>query len=148
MRKRRLSLLLGIILLLALLIFARCQPDATQEFPDPEPIEAETLPAGPELPEVQLEPGQGVVSEQIVVTGGGGDIDLVIGDLPELALELVSSTSYEFLDQYPRPGPDGGEIDIRQQPQGKRLRASDPLQQASALRIDLYRFTPVTPSLS
>ena len=145
MRKRRILIIPGIILVLVLLILARCQTDAPQEFPDPRQFDADTLASGPDLPEVQVRPGQTLVAEQIVVIGGGADIDLVIGDLPELALEQLSSTSYDYLEQYPPPERDG---DIRQQTQGKRLHASTPLQQASALRVDLYQFTAATPSLS
>lgn len=151
MNNRRLPILLTILLsLMLLLLLVRCQPEGPQPFPDPESIEAQTLPPGPQLPDVEIRPEQALVVDQIVVTGGGEDIDLVIGDLPELALEQVTSTSYDYLAEYPPP--DNRPGDIRQQTSGKRLRSSDPLsgrqQQAADLRLDLYQFTSGTPSLS
>lgn len=151
MNNRRLPILLTILLsLLLLLLLVRCQPDAPQPFPDPEMFEAQTLPPGPQLPDVEIRAEQSLVVDQIVVTGGGEDIDLVIGDLPQLALEQVTSTSYDYLAQYPLP--DNRPGDIRQQTSGKRLRVSDPLagrrQQAADLRLDLYQFTSGTPPLA
>ena len=155
MNNRRRPLLLSIILsLILLLLLTYCQPDAPEPepfpFPAPAAVEVETLPPGPQLPEVELRPGQALVPDQIVVSGGGEDIDLIIGDLPELALERVTSTSYGYLGEYPPP--DGAPGDIRQQTSGKRLRLSGPLagrqQQAADLRVDLYQFTSGTPPLA
>lgn len=149
--KRRTLTYLSIALLL-IVVLVQCEPAPTPvpEFPDPQRFDAQALPDGPALPDVQLEPGQSLVPEQIVVTGPGADIDRVIGQLPDLGLERVASASFRYLEQYELPGE--GSDDLQQRSQGKRLRAVDPhfvaRQQAASLRIDLYRFSEDTPPLS
>lgn len=150
--KSRTLLLLAIITLLILLL-AQCRPDPVppedEPFPEPARFETETLPAGPEIPVVELQPGQALVPGQIVVTGPVADIELIMGPLQaELGLEQLSSRSLDYLERY-QPRDLDNDNDTRQQ--GKRSNsslASLRLQQVSSLRTNLYAFTTASPPLT
>ncbi|HSM57613.1 MAG TPA: S8 family serine peptidase [Candidatus Sulfomarinibacteraceae bacterium] len=155
MLKRHSQLFLLIAALAAFSLLAvGCQPQpeptpAPEPFPAPVEFEANVLPPGPDLPRVQLRPGQALVDEQLVITGVGADIDRVLGALPELQLEPLTSTSFDYLERYQLPAP-GGDRD-QQQSVGKRRRSglSSVMQQEMAtLRVDLYAFSAGTPPLS
>ncbi len=148
MRIRRLIPLLLIALLLLVAALVRCGPrgDEARPFPDPQAQDAPALPPGAQLPEVTLQPGQAIVPRQLAISGGGADIDRVLAEIPELALERIASVGYDYLERYPPPGDDAP------QTQGKRLRSEPqaPASQAIApeARLDLYQLTSGSPSLS
>ncbi|MFW6183931.1 MAG: S8 family peptidase [Chloroflexota bacterium] len=163
--KRHLQIILLVaVLVLLLLLTVRCQPEpeptptptpdveltpTPEPFPAPAEFDAGVLPPGPELPRVQLSPGQSVVEDQLVITGVGTDIDRVIGALPELQLEPLASTSFDYLEQFRLPPPGGDQE--QQQSAGKRRRSglsSISRQEMATLRVDLYAFSDGTPPLS
>jgi hypothetical protein len=138
---------------LLILLLAQCQPTPTppddEPFPEPARFDTETLPAGPDIPAVELQPGQALVPGQIVVTGPAADMELIMEPLrAELGLEQLSSRSLDYLERY-QPRDLDNDSDTQQQ--GKRISrglASLRLQQVSSLRTNLYAFTTATPPLA
>src|SRR5690554_6581209 len=146
MDKRRQVILLVLILVFVVLTISRCAPDLPDEFPEPERGEVDSLPPAQQRPEMTIGPDESLVEGQIMLTGASGNVQQLVETvrtLEGLELRPLVSTTFTFLDEFPPP--ESGDMDIRQQPLGKRQRAGDPLvgrlqDDMSSLQIAIYDY--------
>ncbi|MCA9991839.1 MAG: S8 family serine peptidase [Ardenticatenaceae bacterium] len=137
--------LIGLILALVLVLVGcefATKPPSTEvpptAFVDPVSVDFVPLPPVPGLQDrvITIRPGEAIVDNELVFSGQGSEIDAVIAtannERPELALEVVASLSFEYIDEIIAAGR------LKQELVDPRFVAS--ADAGGMFRIDLYRY--------